>query len=154
FLTWEAFINVQHGQSHFLVNLPQLPLKTWVAYKFSVGKALLPVLGGVTPALALLGLTALCCRRLLIGGVAVLATLGYLAMACFDVPLLSFGESFWLERPLEQAIFGLVGLLLGAILLLIGQRCVAGRAKHVWSKNNDSEAAARNDSLAAAFYST
>jgi len=118
FVGWESFVAVQHGQSHFLANQPEYPdwAKWWEA-KQRLAIALLPLLGGLAPALALLGLTACRCPRLEVALVGLLMALAYLAVALVPLPPLQVSRDFWLFWPLEQLTFGTSGLLLCATLL-------------------------------------
>lgn len=121
FVGWEYLIFKQHGQSHFLANLPNLDRETWIIYKLFVSKALLPMLGGTMPALPLLGLAALGCSRWVVAGFGGLTALGYVAIVCFQKEAwLVPGTSFWFEHPLEQIILGTIGVLLFGVCLAAG----------------------------------
>jgi hypothetical protein len=96
-------------------------------YKLFVAQALLPMLGGTVPGLVLLGLAALRCPGWAVAGWGLLMALGYGAVACGTLPAVLVGESFWLIRPLEQAIFGSCGLLLMVTVFAAGCVLLFGR---------------------------
>lgn len=120
FVSWELFIAGQHPKSHFQANRPTFPgWEKWLEDKLRLLKALLPLLGGLAPALTLLGMLAVGLPRWMVGTVAASVALGYAVIALFEVPFMQFENNFWLERPLEQAIFGIGGLLLAAVMALV-----------------------------------
>jgi hypothetical protein len=120
FVSWEAFVRAQHGKSHFLVNLPEYPDRAkWLEYKLRLLKALLPLLGGLAPTLTLLGMLAVGVPRWVVGIVAGGIFAGYGMIAGYEIQPLLWGDNFWVERPLEQAIFGIGGLLLAAVVALV-----------------------------------
>jgi len=120
FVSWEEFVRAQHGKSHFLVNLPEYPDRAkWLEYKLRLLKALLPLLGGLAPALTWLGMLAIGVPRWLVGTVAGGTLVSYGVIAGFEIQPLLWGDHFWVERPLEQVIFGSGGLLLAAVMALV-----------------------------------
>jgi MFS family permease len=124
----EGFIVLQHGQSHFLVNLPQD--RGWSALldeKTSVALALVPMLGGLAGALVLLGLAGLNSPRWLLVAVGGFLLLGYAAVASFEIVPTARLFSLGIYRPLEQLVFGISGMLLLAILAVAGWELWTGR---------------------------
>lgn len=109
FMVWEGFVAWRYGESHFLYHL-RAGVST-LADKIELTGPLVSILGGVAPYLALLALTALGARRivLVLGGAAILLGYGLLAVipAGRDTlfPYLLFG------------VFGM-GVLAGAVLVV------------------------------------
>ncbi len=120
FVSWEEFVRAQHGKSHFMVNLPEYPDRAkWLEYKLRLLKALLPLLGGLAPALTLLGMLTVGVPRWMVGAVAAGTALGYGVIAGYEIQPRLWGDNFWVERPLEQAIFGMGGILLAAVMVVV-----------------------------------
>ncbi|MBL8797241.1 MAG: glycosyltransferase family 39 protein, partial [Planctomycetia bacterium] len=120
FVQWEQFIAGQYGKSHFTANRPTFPgWDDWLNDKLRLLKALLPLLGGLAPALTLLGMLAVGMPRWALGLVAAGIAIGFGIIAGFEIESLRFGNGFWLERPLEQAVFLIGGLLFAAVLTLV-----------------------------------
>jgi hypothetical protein len=121
FASWELFIYWQHGQSHFLNNLPSYrDRQEWLDDKFWLVVALLPMLGGVAPGLILLGLLASGGQRPWLILMGLVLACGYAEVAGLDMPPVVIAKTFFLERPLEQEIFGTFGVLVAAIILVVG----------------------------------
>jgi hypothetical protein len=126
FAGWELVLVSQHGRSHFSANLPEYSTAMWLDVKSGIAQALLPMLGGVTPVLTLLGLTALGCRRTLIAAIAGAFALGYLLVASIDIEFLRLSPTTGVWRPVEQGVFYVYGLALAAtILTVVWQLCFA-----------------------------
>jgi hypothetical protein len=126
FAGWELVLVFQHGRSHFSANLPEYSTATWLDVKSGVAQALLPMLGGVAPAVTLLGLTALGCRRAVIARCGGIFALGFLLVACLDMEFLLLPRTTWVWRPVEQIVFYACGLALAAtILAVVWKLCFA-----------------------------
>jgi hypothetical protein len=124
----EGLLFLQHGQSHFAAALEQgrQTLASWIDEKANAAQALLPMLGGVTPALTLVGLTALGCRRTLLAVVGGIFALGYLLIAGIDLEFVRLSQTTWVWRPVEQGVFYASGLALaGTILAITWKLCFA-----------------------------
>jgi hypothetical protein len=120
FAGWEALIYRYHGQSHFLANLgDQGDLEERLGYLL---ESLFMLIGAVSPALTLLGLTALGVRAWKVALVGVVLAGGYVVVALYK-------GTFWLETgsgipaafamntaySLESVIFGGYGLFSFAV---------------------------------------
>jgi hypothetical protein len=126
FAGWELVLVLQHGRSHFSANLPEYSTAMWLDLKWGIAQALLPMLGGVTPALTLLGLTALGCRRALIAAIGGAFALGYLLVASIDMEFLRLSPTTGVWRPVEQTVFYACGLALAAIIVtVVWKLCLA-----------------------------
>lgn len=119
FVGWECLVWLQQGQSHFAANLPDYPPELWQEMKLGVTQALLPMLGGVTPAVTLVGLAALGFRRSMIAFTGAALALGYLLIARVDKPVIHLGGTFWLWQPIEQAIFHTCGILFAVTVVMV-----------------------------------
>ncbi len=124
FIAWELFLIQQQGESHFWVNLPGKDPQWW-DHKSAFLILLAPIIGGVTPAVTLLGLVALRLRWVaLVIGLLLLSSL--VAVVCLPT------DWFWENRqsiPLveamtsmmgglnERVIFALDGWLLASVVL-------------------------------------
>jgi hypothetical protein len=114
FASWEAFVAVRHGQSHFLASLVQQD-GSLLAKIGPLFRALLNHAGGLAPATALLGLAALgASGRLLIGAGAVVG-LGYGLIA-----LVPQAEATGMTP--SGLVCRLLGLLLVGTLAAVGWR--------------------------------
>lgn len=152
FLCWEMFVIRQHGQSHFLYHLdeaerlvfPQGRRVSWwqgfwmrIDRKLPLAWPFLPILGGVGPALILLGLAALRVRAWVVGLMGALLVLGYLLVAAcqptfYRVETRTLGDpdqvTVWGPLALEYVLFGVYGLLLiGTTLGVLWMLHVGGR---------------------------
>lgn len=141
FVSWELFVFAQHGQSHFLYHLkdaneailwdhPQATFwhRFWLRIdaKSNLAGPLLPILGGISPAVTLLSLAALRVNRYVIGLLGGLMVLGYVAVAaCYpDRP----EEALYAPLMLEQAVFGAYGIaLIGTTLCVLWMLFIGGR---------------------------
>lgn len=119
FVSWESLIYGQQGESHFRANLPRLDWEKWWELRLRLLKALLPMLGGLAPALTLLGMLAVGVPRWAVGIVAAWTVLGYGVIARYQVPPVRWENDFWLESPLEQTIFLISGVFLLAVVALV-----------------------------------
>lgn len=116
FYSWEVFIATFHkGESHFLVNLSGQNTD-WDA-RFSLWGPMLTIIGGVGPAVALLGLTGMGARWRTVLALILTVGLGYGLLAAVDgtvtlspmvFPPSREGPEIW---PLEYIVFGAFGLL-------------------------------------------
>ncbi len=113
----EAGIAVGHGESHFLLNLKQQSGR--LSDKFGLVWPLLTIVGGVAPAVTLLGMAGLGARGRTVALTAGAMALGVLAVALFDGGLTLNGGN-WVEDlfgeakvflSLEIVVFRLFGLL-------------------------------------------
>ncbi|MCI0455761.1 MAG: glycosyltransferase family 39 protein [Gemmataceae bacterium] len=137
---WEYFIYTRYGASHFLYHLADGPVELSPEHWLALGKRLgnligkvrlllplMPILGGVAPVLALLGLTALQVRRGLLLGFLGLVVLSYAAVAGVPEPYANAAWSLgtgWKLFTLNQALFGILGLMLSGVLAgTIGRLC-------------------------------
>jgi len=105
----EGFLWHQHGASHFLVNLKDSQHAQQWEYKLAVARALLPMLGGLTPGLILLGLAALRAPGWLLAGAAALLAATYAAVGLADF---------------EMPVFGLWGFVLAGLVVAAMVRLV------------------------------
>ncbi len=111
FIAWEVFIAQRYGESHFIYSLHQRGGGFWTR----MARLILPLfglLGGLAPALGLLGLAALRARRRLIVVAGIATCIGYLALACVpDCYAVLLRDAGGRERlTLSNVIFGLCGL--------------------------------------------
>ena len=88
FISWEGFIAVQNGQSHFL---HQLKINKPAADKKQLLLALAMILGAVGPMLGLLGLAALKASRRVIWGAGILYAVVFALMIALHATLQGFG---------------------------------------------------------------
>ncbi len=121
FVSWEAFVAMRHGQSHFLAGLVQQD-GSLLAKIGPLFRALLNHAGGLAPATALLGLAALGAsgRLLLVSGAAVGA--GYSVIA-----LVPQGEAVGMTA--SGVVCRLLGLFLFGTLGLVGWRLLRSRRR-------------------------
>jgi hypothetical protein len=142
FASWELLTALLYGRSHFLYAADNgVPLLERLLLKANLLLPLLGVLGGIAAPLALLGLAALRVPR---GGIiltGILFLCGYLLVACLgvdftarahlealplapdDVPVASFA--------LDLIVFGIMGLVVAAVLLTAAGRLAPGVGRHV-----------------------
>jgi hypothetical protein len=142
FISWEAFMAQSYGESHFYYHYQQsggtsLGIKIeWFALP------LLALLGGVAPAVALLGLAALRRGWRTIGPAAAVVALGYIAVAwsgwSFDVPpsfsqgILALPDSEPVSVSLEQIVFTCAGILACLILAAVAWRSCWPSRRSLW----------------------
>jgi len=128
FVGWEIFIACQHGRAHFLANRPQFgDWQEWWEEKTYLAIALLPMLGGLAPAVSLLGLTAWRCP----GWAVVLV--GLLLASCY----LAVGLGSPQVGMAAQLLYGSGGLLwAGVVLASAACLCLGpqGRAMPSWGQ--------------------
>jgi hypothetical protein len=155
FIAWEAYVVEQHGESHFLHHardaddwlLPRDRVVGWwegvwlrIVEKSSLFWPLLPVIGGVSPAVIALGLAALGVRRWMVALAGGLMVLGYILVAALQADFMvriadGAGSRFGLGDPerlgpltLEQVLFGVYGVvLMSTMLCLLWQLWIAPR---------------------------
>lgn len=112
FVAWETFVVATQGESHFLCSLGQRSGGT-VKRALHQALPLLTLVGGVAPAVALLGLTALGWSRRWVVGVAVAVLLGFVALAAVptsSATLLS-GPNGQPWLTLSNLVYGLLSAL-------------------------------------------
>lgn len=150
FVGWEIFVAGQHGQSHFLYHLrdtdswlaPRDQPMTWwqgiwrrIDAKLYLFWPLLPIVGGIGPALVLLGLAALRVNQYIIVFLGGFMMIGYVAVAALEetfnvhtlLPGNADGATFG-PLTLEQIIFGVYGvILIGTTVGVLWMLHVGGR---------------------------
>jgi len=114
FYSFEVFLAVMHGESHFICNLKQQG--STLSDKLGLGWPFLTIIGGLSPPVTLLGLTALGVRGRTVAIVAGLMALGYLLMTvCEGVLHLNVSADFMdgvhSDVPLEYVIFRMFGVV-------------------------------------------
>jgi hypothetical protein len=124
FTLWEFLIEAYHGQSHFAVNVGDQG--STLADKFNLVTPLLSMIGGLVPAVMLLGLVALRVRGEIVALWGAGLGLGYVIVAYFK-------GVFWFEAgsqtpalaalntvmSLESLLFGVFGLIALFITVLV-----------------------------------
>lgn len=151
FVGCEGLLAARYGESHFLHHLRYPPPgsppgMSRLLVRVYLLLPLLTTLGGVAPALGLLGLAALGARPwsvLLAGGS---VALGFLLIAVVPeqfanpaphsadfLPFFVHPESEWARPTLDVAIFGLLGLIVGVVLTVaawkLGRHARQGRSR-------------------------
>jgi 4-amino-4-deoxy-L-arabinose transferase-like glycosyltransferase len=117
FASWEGFVALRHGQSHFLASLVQQD-GSLLAKIGPLFRALLNHAGGLAPATALLGLVALGCSGRWLLGAGVVVVLGYGLITV--VP-----QTETTGMTVSALVCRLLGLLLLGTLALVCWRLVA-----------------------------
>jgi hypothetical protein len=146
FVSWEAFIAMKYeGESHFLYSVSQQGLSPADKLKYFT-VPLLVLIGGVAPAVALLGLAALGRGWRTISLVGAAIVLGYVLVACVDgaIPIPRPIYEVVLAPPypepvtvsLEQVVFILLGVLtcriLGEVCWRLGRHALGGGEPGRW----------------------
>jgi hypothetical protein len=142
FVGSEYWIAVQHGQSHFVANLPGPDPEYWQT-KWAFFWLLAPIIGGLTPAVTLIGLRALGFRHLLWIPRAIFVGL-FVAVACLDTNAVWSWLGAWRDvspaqewmatfgHKTERWLFAPAGFLLAGVLT-----AVAGRLCFPWRPQRD-----------------
>lgn len=133
FVLWEVFVYKVYGVSHFLLHLEasQEPLVEKLVFFFP----LVTILGGVTPALSLLGLAGLGCRRWVLATGAGVGAAGYLLVAVGESCLEAVepASAAWLvHRSLEHLVYGFFGVLFAVIAIAGVLSLCRGRRGRWW----------------------
>jgi hypothetical protein len=136
FAGWEYLIFLYHGKSHFLVNVRD---QGDLGDKLNLIGPLCTLIGGVSPAVTLLGLAALGVRAWKVALVGGGLTLGYVAIALYR-------GTIWVEAGsgapevfaaantvvgLESLIFGAFGLLSFGVTAVVLWRLLVGEEEDV-----------------------
>jgi hypothetical protein len=113
FVCWEVFVACRHGQSHFLIHVGQRR-GGMLQKSLQLLLPLMSLVGGLAPAVALLGLTALGASRRRVAGAAVAVALGFLALAVVPESWATFLQDPQTHKPrltLANVVYGSLGLL-------------------------------------------
>jgi hypothetical protein len=143
---WEGAMSLRYGESHLLHHLGESSWPAavsgggrnpwpWLRQLAEQGRSLLrklhlflplfPILGGVAPAVAVLGMIALGAQRRAVAAVLGLVLGSYAVVAwvpepyASDVWTLGTGAKLF---TLNQAVFGILGMILGGVLLAVIRR--------------------------------
>lgn len=81
FASWEAFVALRYGHSHFLHHLVHPPEGDSLRYRTTLGLPLLSLMGSLAPSLAVLGLAALGTRGAVVVAGAAGVLLAHLVVA-------------------------------------------------------------------------
>jgi hypothetical protein len=126
FTAWESFTALRYGESHFLYSLHQRDGHFWIRI-VHLAFPLLGMLGGIAPALGLLGLVALGAHRKVVVTAALLIGGGYLVVALVPEPYATFlrdpatGKA---RLTLNNVVFGASGAtVVGIALAVVGRLC-------------------------------
>ncbi len=122
FCSWEFFLILRYGQSHFLYHLTHSP--STIEVKLSLFPCLFPILGAVVPSLSLLALLVgrASGRTLLLA--VFLAVLPYLPIGWYDPVLVDFGYDY---LPLTGTLFPIAGVAVVSCLGLSAWRLLHPR---------------------------
>ena len=130
FVAWEGFIALRYGESHFLYSLAQRNGSFWAR----IGHLALPffgLLGGVAPALALMGLTALKVQRRTVVAAGMAMCLGYVMLGIVPesyAELIRDAQTGRARLTLDNVIFGACGLVVFFTLGAVAWRLLRANA--------------------------
>jgi hypothetical protein len=128
FVSWEGFIVLTAGRSHFLAQSQTYGSVNPLAKYAYLAWPLVTIMGAVAPFLTLIALFALGIRRKTLLLVAVVVLLGYTAIAFAPARLQTFGRTYHTPEAgltLAHIVFSVYGIAFFGSLLLVTRNLVA-----------------------------
>lgn len=122
FISWEAFIVLSAGRSHFLAQSQTYGSVNPLAKYAYLSWPLVNIMGAVAPFFTLIALIALGVRKRLLSLAAALVVLGYLALAIVPARLQTFSRDLESHEPgltLAHLIFSIYGTAFFVSVLLV-----------------------------------
>ena len=117
FLSWEAFIYLSAGRSHFLAQSQTYGSVNLMAKYAYLAWPIVTIMGAVAPFFMLLALVALGVKRRVIAVAAIVVTLGFLLIAFVPERLQSWGGNK--NLAFAHVVFSVFGISFFASLLLV-----------------------------------